>query len=139
MLDDFNNLVPTVKFTLEEEQNSKINFLDITITKNHNGLAFEIYRKPTASDIIIPNDSCHPTEHKTAAIRYHCNRMKTYKLTSENRKKERDNIRHILLNNKYNNSTDGFNKDRGQKQGNQRHNWAEFTYTGKETRFITKM
>jgi hypothetical protein len=69
MLDDFNNLAPTMKFTLEDEQNNKINLLDITITKNHNGLAFEIYRKPTATDTIIPNDSCHPREHKTAAIR----------------------------------------------------------------------
>jgi hypothetical protein len=39
MLDDFNNLAPTMKFILEE-QNNKINFLDIIITKNHNGLAF---------------------------------------------------------------------------------------------------
>jgi len=38
---------------------------------------FEIYRKPTTTDIIIPNDSCHPKEHKTAAVRYYYNRMKT--------------------------------------------------------------
>jgi hypothetical protein len=43
MLDDFNNLAPTMKFTLEEEQNNKINFLDITITKNHN--LYIIYNK----------------------------------------------------------------------------------------------
>jgi hypothetical protein len=77
MLDDINNLVPTMKFTLEEGQNNKINFLDITVTKNHNGLAFDIYIKPTAIDIIIPNYSCHPREHKAAAIVYYCNRMKT--------------------------------------------------------------
>jgi hypothetical protein len=71
MLDDFNNLAPTLKFTLEEEQDYKINFLDITITKQCDSLAFEIYRKPTATDIIIPNDSCHPREHKIAAIRYY--------------------------------------------------------------------
>jgi hypothetical protein len=69
MLDDLNNLAPTLKFTLEEEQDNKINFLDITITKQCDSLAFEIYRKPTATDIIIPNDPCHPREHKTAAIR----------------------------------------------------------------------
>jgi len=32
---DFNNLVPNMKFTLKKEQNNKINFLDITITKIH--------------------------------------------------------------------------------------------------------
>jgi hypothetical protein len=139
MLDDFNNLAPSMKFTLGEEQNIKINFQNITITKNHNGLAFEIYRKPTATDIIIPSDSWHPREHKTAAIRYCWNRMKTYNLTPENRQKERDNIRQILLNNKYNASIDKFNKGKGQKLDNRRHKWAKFTYTGKETRFITKL
>jgi len=34
VLEDFNNLIPNMKFTLEKEYN-KINFLDITITKNH--------------------------------------------------------------------------------------------------------
>jgi len=77
VLEYFNNIVPSMKFTSEKEQNNKINFLDITITKNHEGLSFEIYRKPTATDIIIPNGSCHPREHKSAAIRYYCNRLKT--------------------------------------------------------------
>jgi hypothetical protein len=116
MLDDFNSLAPTLKFTLEEEQNKKINFLDITITKQRGSLASEIYRKPTATVIIIPNDSYHPREHKTAAIRYYYNRMETYKLTPENRQKERDNIRHILLSNKFDDSLDKFNKDTVQKQ-----------------------
>jgi hypothetical protein len=73
LLEDFNNLAPTMKFTLEKEQSNRINFLDITITKSQDGLSFEIYRKPTTTNIIIPNDSCHPREHKTAAIRYYCN------------------------------------------------------------------
>jgi hypothetical protein len=110
MLEECNNLAPTMNFTLEEEQNIKNNFLDITIMRNHNGLTFEIYRKPTATDIIIPNDSCHPREHKTTAIRYYYNRIKTYHLTPENRQKERDNIQHILLNNKYNDSLEKFKK-----------------------------
>jgi hypothetical protein len=37
--------------------------------------SFNIYRKPTATDTIIPNDSCHPSEHKLAAIRYLTNRL----------------------------------------------------------------
>jgi len=84
VLEAFSNPVPNM-FTLEKEQNNEINFLDITIIKNHDGLSFKIYRKPTTTDIIIPNDSCHPSEHKTAAIRYYCNRLKTYKLTPESR------------------------------------------------------
>jgi hypothetical protein len=85
----------TMAFTIEKEQNNKINFLDITINKQQDSVAFEIYRKPTTTDIIIPNDSCHPREHKTAAIRYYYNRMNTYKMTPENKQKEKDNIRYL--------------------------------------------
>jgi len=77
VLEDFNNLAPKLKFTLEEEQKNQINFLDITIKKNQKGLSFEVYRKPTITDIIIPNDSCHPNEHKTVVIRYYRNRLGT--------------------------------------------------------------
>jgi hypothetical protein len=52
--------MPTTKFTIEEEKENKINFLDITISKENDNLSFDIYRKPTATDTIIPNDSCHP-------------------------------------------------------------------------------
>jgi hypothetical protein len=70
LLEDFSNLAPTMKFTLEKEQNNRINFLDITVPKNQDSLSFEIYRRPTTTNTIILNDSCHPREHKTAAIRY---------------------------------------------------------------------
>ena len=117
MLEDFTNLVPSIKFTLEKEQHNKINFLDITITKNHDDLSFEIYRKPSATDIITPNDSCHPREHNTAAIKYYCNRMKTYKLTLESRQKETDNIQQILVDNKYDaSSLKKFNKEKRQRK-----------------------
>jgi len=99
LLNEFNSLTPKLKFTLEEEQDNHIHFLDITITKNPKGLSFGIYRKPTTTDIVIPRDSCHPNEHKTAAIRYYRNRLETYQLTPRN--KEKEIIEQILANNKY--------------------------------------
>jgi hypothetical protein len=66
----FNKLTPTLKFTIEKETENKINFLDISITRNDDSLSFSIYRKPTTTDTIIPNDSCHPPEHKMAAIKF---------------------------------------------------------------------
>ena len=64
--------------------------------------------------------------------------MKTY---PENRQKERDNIRQILTNNKYDASSLGKfnNKKKRQRQNNQKKRWAKFTCVGKETRFITKL
>jgi hypothetical protein len=51
-------------------------------------MEFEIYRKPTHTDIIIPNDSCHPYEHKTSAIKYLINRVNTYPITKEAKRKK---------------------------------------------------
>jgi len=99
LLNEVNSLTPKLRFTLEEEQDNHIHFLDITITKNPKGLSFDIYRKPTTTDIIIPRDSCHPNKHKTAAINYYCNRLETYHLTPRN--KEKEIIEQILTNNKY--------------------------------------
>jgi hypothetical protein len=101
VLDEFNNLIPKLKFTREEEQNNRISFLDITIKKNRKGPSFDIYRKPTTTEIIIPKDSCHPNEQKTAAIRYYRDRLQTYRLTPENRDKEKETVRQIMVNNKY--------------------------------------
>ena len=38
----FNNIMPTMKFTVEEEKENKINFLDITISKENDNLSFDI-------------------------------------------------------------------------------------------------
>jgi hypothetical protein len=92
LLNELNNLAVKTNFTLEEEENNKINFLDITINKDQDDLRFEIYRKPTATDTIIPNDSCHPGEHKAAAIRYFHNRLRTYDLTPKSRQKLENTI-----------------------------------------------
>jgi hypothetical protein len=46
-------------FTMEEVDN-RSNFLDTTISSVNNKISFNIYRKPITTDIIIPNDSCHP-------------------------------------------------------------------------------
>jgi len=140
VLEDFNNLAPKLKFTLDEEQNNQISFLDITIKKDQKGLLFEVYRKPSTTDIIIPNDSCHPIEHKTAAIRYYRIRLDTYRLTPENRKKEKETIRQILANNKYDaHPIEMLHRKRRQNHNVQKQKWAKFTYIGKETRFITKL
>jgi DNA mismatch repair ATPase MutL len=50
---EFNTIHPTINFTIENEENKKINFLDLTIHREHNKLDYTIYRKPTATDILI--------------------------------------------------------------------------------------
>ena len=61
----------------------KINFLDVTLNREPNKISIDIYRKPTYTDVIIPDVSCHLREHKMAAIYYLYNMMNTYQLSPE--------------------------------------------------------
>ena len=92
--------MPTIEFTIEAGKENKINFLDITISKEKDKISFDIYRKPTATDTIIAKDVCHPHEHKLAAVTYLTNRMETYNLNVINKDKENNTIKQILCNNK---------------------------------------
>jgi hypothetical protein len=67
-LKQFNEINPKLQFTIEKEKDNVINFLDITVIKNCNNVQYGLYRKPTTTDIITHNTSCHPTEHKMLAI-----------------------------------------------------------------------
>jgi hypothetical protein len=74
---------------MELENNQKINLLDVTRSRTNNTFEFNILRKPTYTDIIIPYNSCHPTEHKFAALRYFINRLNTYQLNLTEKNNER--------------------------------------------------
>jgi hypothetical protein len=145
ILEQFNNLVPGLTFTLEMENNQRINFLDLTLTRLHNKLHINIYRKPTTTDAIIPQDSCHPQEHKLAAGRFFINRVRTYNLDPIDKQKELNTVKQILHNNKYNvpEIISSLMKDKNNQQSNpenkQNKKWTKFTFVGKETRQITKL
>ena len=64
-----NSLHPNIQFTLEIEENNRINFMDLSIQKINNRLQFGIYHKPTHTDMLIHNSSMHPYSHKLAAFR----------------------------------------------------------------------
>jgi hypothetical protein len=100
-LTHFNNIQPS-KFTIEKEKHRKINYLDITIHRRNNQFEFSIYRKLMQTDIIIPNSSCHPYEHKLSGIRYLVNRLNTYPITDKSKQREKSTISNILQNNEYN-------------------------------------
>jgi hypothetical protein len=92
-------------YTLENENEHRINFLDITIHNKDNKLLFSIYRKPTATDVIIPTDSCHPPEHKYAAIRCMTDRLHKYRLNDKAKRTEQQIVEQIITNNGYETST----------------------------------
>jgi hypothetical protein len=92
VLDIFNSIIPTMTFTMEDEKENKRNFIDITTSKEEHNISFNIHRKPTTTDTTIPNNSCHPQEHKLVVIRYLTNKMETYNLNVNNKAKEANTI-----------------------------------------------
>ena len=61
---NLNNLVPSIKFTLEHENNNKLSFLDLLIERTVNGFKFDIFRKPTHKDAYIHYYSFHQNSIK---------------------------------------------------------------------------
>ena len=88
VLDYFNNAIHAMTFSIEKEIDNSINFLDITVHRSTENFSFSIYRKPTTTDTIILNDSCHPPEHKHASIYYIYNRMNSYQLSKSYKEQE---------------------------------------------------
>ncbi|XP_031346256.1 uncharacterized protein LOC116173113 [Photinus pyralis] len=98
---DINNL-SKIKFTIEIEQNNKLNFLDLTLHKDNNHIHYNIYRKPTTTDIVIPHNSYHSPQIKRSAFNFLFNRLISTPLNKIHYNEEYNTILQIALNNKYN-------------------------------------
>ena len=99
--DEINKINKEIKFQ-EEIGGSEINFLDLNIKINNLKLEFNIYRKGTYTDLIIPADSYHPINHKMAALNSFCHRAVKYLEKEECKNIEIKKIKQIAKNNKYN-------------------------------------
>jgi hypothetical protein len=55
------------------EQGGEGNYSDLTIITNQDKLSFEVYRKPTTTDLILHNTSRHPYEHSSHKLSTHPN------------------------------------------------------------------
>ena len=68
--DHLNSIEPTIKFTIEMEQEGSLPFLDTRVTRNGDGsLTTTVFRKKTHSDRYLDFDSHHPLAHKVAVAR----------------------------------------------------------------------
>jgi len=130
-------------FIMEDEFKNKLNFLDITISKDNNNITYSIYRKPISNGIFIPNDSCNPPEHKVAAVRYLTNRLSRYAMNNTEKGKENDTVKQILHNNKYDtavlNIVSRTKNEQECKQEKSQTRWVKFVYVEKQTKFFTKL
>ena len=60
ILNKFNDLTHSLLFTMKDEFQNKINFLDITTSKGKHNLQFTIFKKPRFTHIITPKNPYDP-------------------------------------------------------------------------------
>lgn len=88
-MEKLNSVHPDIQFTAEEEVNNTLSFLDILIHREHDGtLTTSVYCKTTHTNIILHNDSNHPTAHKISCICTLFNRINTHCSTATEISKE---------------------------------------------------
>jgi hypothetical protein len=126
---------------MENEHGNQLNYLDLTIKRTSKQIYFEIYRKPTATDIQKHQNSCHPIEHKMAGINYLVNRLNTSPISAYSKEKESHMIDYILKANNYHQiKIKDLVEYHSYQQSYPEHNttrndspkkWATFTYAGK--------
>lgn len=92
---------PTIQFTLVEEENGKLPFLDLMLTRMNDKIDIGIYRKPTATQRFITNDSYCPKSTKMAAFNSMVFRMCKLRLSISNFMREQRTIRDIASVNGY--------------------------------------
>lgn len=63
-----NSINPHIHFTIENENNSTLPFLDVEIHRNSAFPLCSIYRKPTHTNKYLEASSHHPTCHKTSVL-----------------------------------------------------------------------
>nr|VZI44764.1 unnamed protein product [Spirometra erinaceieuropaei] len=74
-----NSIMPDLQFTMEEEVEDKLPFLDVLVCRQPNGeLATSVSRKPTNTLQILSYNSNHPPQHKRSCVRTLYRRVETH-------------------------------------------------------------
>ena len=63
-----NNLHQSIKFTMEEESNGELAFLDILLKRNNGEISVLVYRKPTHTNQYLHYSSHHQTSCKKSVV-----------------------------------------------------------------------
>jgi hypothetical protein len=155
ILRDHNEMHPNIKYNMEIEEKDYISYLDLNLHRNLNNIHLGIYRKPTFTNVVIPQSSNHPASHKRAAFHYMLDRASKLPLTDIEKQKEITVIKTIAKNNGYtfHDIAKAYNR---QKRVNKNKNlstlcsyvqpktkdekvWAKFTYFDDRIRILTKI
>ncbi len=104
-LDSFHNLLnsidPDINFTIEHEQDGRLSFLDISVSRNNGRLITNVYRKPTHTDNYFDFNSHHDKQHKISTAQTLLHQAASLPNTSEGRQQEREHVLKALAANGY--------------------------------------
>ena len=95
-----NNLHQNIKFTMEEESNGELAFLDTLLKRNNGGISVLVYRKPTHTDQYLQYSSHHQTSCKESVV---CFLLRAYSISTnkDDLQKENARIKQVLKENGY--------------------------------------
>lgn len=92
-----NSLHPSIKFTLEKEENKALPMLDTLTKRQEDGsLKFEVFRKKTHTDQYLQFDSHQPMEQKMGVIRTLTHRARTIVSDTTDRDREFAHLQKVL-------------------------------------------
>ncbi|BHF80701.1 hypothetical protein SprV_0702382900 [Sparganum proliferum] len=103
--DLLNSVFPDIQFTREEEEDEKLPFLDVLVTRTPDGeLSTTVYRKAINTTQVLNYHSNHPMVHRRGCVRALFDRVKTHCSEPEGRMQELRHLRDQLTKNGYPNS-----------------------------------
>ena len=101
-----NSINEHIKFTVEEEKDGSIAFLDTMTSRNPDGtIKTSVYRKATHTDKYLQFNSHHPTQHKRSVARTLLDRAKNIPSTDADKLSD---VQHVVDALKINGYTDQF-------------------------------
>ena len=96
-----NNLYQNIKFTMEEESNGELAFLDTLLKWNNGEISVLVYRKPTHIDQYLHYSSHHQTSCKENVVSSLFNRACSMITNKDDLHKENARIKQVLKENGY--------------------------------------
>ena len=103
-LDHINSIAAkyeTIKFTIEEEKDGCLPFLDLLVSRANNKVKTTVYRKPTHSNRYLNFKSHHSMQNKKSVIRSLVNRAITHTSDENDLVNEINHLKHVLIENNY--------------------------------------
>ena len=101
LLDHVNSIRSSIQFTMEKEQDNKLPFLNVLVTRIEQGFRTSVHRKHNFTRQYLNFNSHHPYTVKKGIVRCLQHRAKTISSDTDAYQEEMISLRHSLHRNNY--------------------------------------